>query len=355
MRKPPHGCYWRGDTLWGKKIVRGERYRWSLRTDDPKIAKQRYAAETGRLVGAAYFGEHRRTFTEVYADWATWIATDVSPSTVKRYAVSLGMLEPFLSGRYLDEVTGKLVVEIIRSRQAGGTTNATIRRDLGALSSVMNFAKQHEWITDNPVPGRLDLARERRDPIVLPKPEDVARIIARAPGMLKDMIRAAVATGCRQDELVSARRSQLDLTAKTLTVVGKGNKLRVVDLVPFGGIEIFSALPVGDLLFSHGNGERYNNVATQFTKLAAALARKHTDFRRFRFHDLRHLHAVEWLRSGRTIYDLQKRLGHASINVTEGYCKFLTPDEERIAKAGHKIGHSATVNIARNTDEMGTS
>lgn len=332
-RKPPPGCYWRGNSLWGKKIVRGDRYRWSLRTDDAKLAKQRYAAEAGRLIGAAFYGEHRRTFAEVYADWAIWVVQAVSPKTVKRYAVSLGMLEPHLADKHLDEVTGKLVIEIIRARQAGGTSNATIRRDLGALSSVMTFAKQNEWCTENPVAGRLDMARERRDPIVLPRPEDIERLIARAPGMLKDMIRAAVATGCRQDELVSARRSQLDLAAKTLTVVGKGNKLRVVDLVPFDGVEVFAALPAGELLFWHGNGERYNNVATQFTKLAASLAKKHPEFRRFRFHDLRHLHAVEWLRSGRSLYDLQKRLGHASITMSEGYCKFLTPDQERASKA----------------------
>jgi integrase/recombinase XerD len=49
---------------------------------------------------------------------------------------------------------------------------------------------------------------------------------------------------------------------------------------------------------------------------------------------LRHLHSVEWLRSGKSIYDLQKRLGHASIKITEGYCAYLTPEEERKVKQG---------------------
>jgi integrase/recombinase XerD len=42
---------------------------------------------------------------------------------------------------------------------------------------------------------------------------------------------------------------------------------------------------------------------------------------------LRHLHAVEWLRSGRSIYELQHRLGHSSIKTTEMYLKYLTPEE----------------------------
>src|SRR5215831_5869814 len=54
------------------------------------------------------------------------------------------------------------------------------------------------------------------------------------------------------------------------------------------------------------------------------------DFRPFRFHDLRHYHAVTWLKDGRSIYDLQARLGHRSIKTTEDYLRYLTPDEERV-------------------------
>ena len=44
------------------------------------------------------------------------------------------------------------------------------------------------------------------------------------------------------------------------------------------------------------------------------------------------LHAVEWLRSGRSIYALQHRLGHDSIKTTEVYLKYLTPEEQQRAK-----------------------
>jgi hypothetical protein len=41
---------------------------------------------------------------------------------------------------------------------------------------------------------------------------------------------------------------------------------------------------------------------------------------------------VNWLKGGRSIYDLQGRLGHASIKTTEIYCTFLTEEEDRIVK-----------------------
>jgi integrase len=57
-------------------------------------------------------------------------------------------------------------------------------------------------------------------------------------------------------------------------------------------------------------------------------------FRRFRFHDLRHLHSVEYLKVGGSLYDLSKRLGHTSVKTTEIYLDFLTGEEAATARAG---------------------
>jgi integrase/recombinase XerD len=110
---------------------------------------------------------------------------------------------------------------------------------------------------------------------------------------------------------------------RRLELIGKGNKRRVIDLNVFDGYKAFESLaPSAGFLFWHHKGQRYENVSSRFAAKAKGL---------FRFHDLRHLHAVEWLRSGRSIYDLQQRLGHASIKTTEMYLAFLTPEEKRKA------------------------
>jgi integrase/recombinase XerD len=88
----------------------------------------------------------------------------------------------------------------------------------------------------------------------------------------------------------------------------------------------------GGPLFWHGDGERFQNVFSRFYWLGTLVGRDDPTFRRFRYHDLRHLPAVEWLRSGRSIYDLQKRLGHASITTTEIYLEHLTADEQHRVK-----------------------
>nr|WP_243445371.1 hypothetical protein [Sphingosinicella ginsenosidimutans] len=51
--------------------------------------------------------------------------------------------------------------------------------------------------------------------------------------------------------------------------------------------------------------------------MAQKASRSGASFRRFRFHDLRHLFAVLYLRNRRgTIYDLQMVLGHSSVTTT---------------------------------------
>jgi len=337
-RNAPAGCYWRNGILWGRAKVKGIERRWSLHTDNPKIARERRKAGKDKLVAVAHHGDVRLSFAEVIAAWSPWIEKQVGPRTADRYGCSLDVLTPFLDGKFLDEVDGKLVAEIIRSRQTvDNVSNATIKRDLTALSSVLTYAIGQDWIESNPVLPKLRLIKERRDPIVLPRAEDVQKIIARAPGLFATLIRAAWVTGCRQDELAKAKRSQLDLKAKTLTVIGKGNKTRTISLEPFGGVEVFASLPpgIGDApLFWHDDGRPYTTVASRFGFLMRQLKKRDKDFRRFRFHDLRHLHAVEWLRSGQSIYDLKQRLGHSSLQVTEGYLKHLTPEEERVVKQG---------------------
>jgi integrase len=79
-------------------------------------------------------------------------------------------------------------------------------------------------------------------------------------------------------------------------------------------------------VFWHGEGERYRNPSS---RIAAIGKRAGVRFRR---HDLHHHYAVDDLRAGGSIYDLQQILGHASIKTTEDYQRFLTPEEQGIVK-----------------------
>ncbi len=301
------------------------------------------------MIADVFHGDAKRDFVEVLDLWAEWIRKQVGPNTAQRYACSLDQMLPWLDGKSLPDVDSRLVAEIVRARSASGVSNATIKRDLVALSSVINYAIDQGWRDDNPVLPRMRRIKEKREPIVLPHHAHVDLVIARSPGMIADVIRAAIATGAREAELVSARREHIDHARRQMTLIGKGRKLRVISLDPYGGYDLMCSLPAyahKPLLFWHSDGESYKNFASQFSAIvdrAVEWARENgVDLRPFRFHDLRHLHAVTWLKDGRSLYDLQSRLGHTSIKTTEMYCKYLTPEEERVAKGVVPVTTSAT-------------
>jgi integrase/recombinase XerD len=387
QRKAPAGCFWREGILYGRIQTGGQDIKWSLRTDDPKVAASRRKAERQRVVASQRYGDQRRTFAEAMEAWGKFIAAEIRPKTLTRYLSSLAVLQPHLDGLYLDEIDKKLIGSIVESRRhvpyvPRGKKHpikvsiATIKRDLTALSSVFDFCVDKEWLQTNPAmdwlkPGHRKKSRlkERRDPIVLPEAAHIEMVIRKASGLFADMIRAAVKTGARLEELGKAERSHLDRAGKQLTVIGKGNKRRVIALVDGAddfGLQLLCGLPAAietRALFWHRppKGKRglgdpaarpYRQISTNFRRIVEATAKQaqkqDQDFRPFRFHDLRHVHAVNWLKSGRSIYVLQQRLGHTSVKTTEMYLEYLTADEQHRAKfetapAGTNSGSIAAV------------
>jgi integrase/recombinase XerD len=210
------------------------------------------------------------------------------------------------------------------------------------LSSVIEYAIDEGWRPDesNPALSRLKRLKEIRDPIALPVAEDIAYVVARAPGNLARMIEAARDTGCRQDELVKAQRRLLDAERRQLTIRRKGNEIRTISLSD-AAWRVLDAIPAhltGPWLFWHGNGEPDRNVSARFNELVKAAQkaaqREEREFHPFTFHHLGHFYAVHFLKNGGNIYVLQQLLNHKSITTTELYLDFLTPEEAAAAKAG---------------------
>jgi integrase/recombinase XerD len=200
-------------------MVRGVRKQWSLETDDPKIAKARRNAVKERAVADVH-GDAVRSFEEVFSAWEAQLLRSVGRKTAQRYLCSLAQLDQWLEGKMLHEIDGRLVAEIIRERQKAGVTNATIKRDLGALSSVFNYAILQGWAEANPVLAKLALVPERRDPIVLPLDRDIALVMQHAPGMVAEMMRAALLTGAREEELAKAKRAASPRVTHSLARIG---------------------------------------------------------------------------------------------------------------------------------------
>lgn len=338
------GLYQRNGIFWARFKVRGIEYRESLRTRSLSVAERRLKAARQAVEDRVYFGA---------AEPVSWPAAVVAwdaaikrqgkrQGTITRYLVSLTQLRPFLDARDVQTIDVSVVREIVKARAKHGATNATIRRDLTAMSSVLDVAMDEGWIEENPARtyDRRRLA-EKREPIVLPQTASIAAVLAGASRFL-DMAAFARETGMREEEIASLRHDQIDRERMAVTLTHtKGRRARQVPLTT-EALAIIDRQPQflrSPYAFWRGSGERFKNVAAQFyatvKRTAHKAAQSGEDFTRFRFHDLRHLFAVEYLREQRgSIYALQQILGHASIKTTEGYLDHLTPDEKQAAIHG---------------------
>jgi integrase/recombinase XerD len=341
----PKNTYLRDGIYWARFKVRGVEYRQSLRTRSERIAEKRLKALKESIEDEAVYGiAGPITWPQAVVSWNENVAGSLGDKTFKRYAVSFRQLRGFLDHLDIQQVTADIVKEMIKERKRAGVTNATIRRDLTALSSVFNHAIDEGWITDNPATAinRRRIVPEKVVRIVLPQPDAIAEMFPKMPGRIVDMCELTRENGMRLDEVCGLHHAHVDRTERLITIVnGKGEKVRTIPLTD-RAIEIIDRQPryIGKpYVFWKGAGARFKDVSSRIggymRRVAQKAAREERDFQPFSHHDFRHLFAVEYLRKGRgSIYDLQGEMGHDSITTTERYLDFLPPEVAKAARFG---------------------
>jgi integrase/recombinase XerD len=301
-------------------------------------------AERQRIEDTAYFGATDPVSWEAaVVSWAgAWGHLGIKPNTGKRYVTSLAQVREKLDGKQVHEIGLALLKEIVRWRSKRGVSNATIRRDMTAVSSVLGHCLDEGWIEENPA-HMMDRSRfkERKTKIILPRPESLDLVFSETSRLL-DMGEFSLETGMRQEEVAGLEHDRVDRARMSATLEDtKGDAVREVPLTR-KALEIIDRQPRffrSPFVFWHGQGERFTNVDSDWyaktKRVAQKAAREGVDFKRFRFHDLRHLFAVRYLRQRKgSIYDLKETLGHESVKTTERYLDHLTPDEKQWAMHG---------------------
>ncbi|WP_439538727.1 tyrosine-type recombinase/integrase [Sphingomonas sp.] len=340
----PKNLYLRDGIYWARFKVGGVEYRQSLRTRSERVAVKRLAAYRETIEDQAVYGiDGPVSWPDAVVSWSERAAGNLGPRTYDRYLCSLRQVRSFLDSKAVQEVTADLLKEMIKSRRRAGVKNATIRRDLTAVGSVLDNAADEGWIDDNPATtlNRRRIVPEKVERIVLPQTASIALVFARLPDRIRDICEFTRETGLRLDEVTGLRHADIDRDRRTITVAkGKGDKTRVVSLTRQAEA-IIDRQPryIGKpWAFWQGTGERMTGLSSRIggyvRRAAQKAAQDGVEFHPFSHHDFRHLFAVEYLRNQRGgIYDLQRELGHGTITITERYLAFLTPEEAKAAKS----------------------
>ncbi|HZT41462.1 MAG TPA: tyrosine-type recombinase/integrase [Chthonomonadaceae bacterium] len=139
-------------------------------------------------------------------------------------------------------------------------------------------------------------------------------------------------TGLRASELCALKREDVDFQAKHCSVLGKGNKRRIV---PFGKTaakalwNYLKAEPCDpdDPLFLSERGDPLTRSGLRllFVRLGRVAG---ITAARCSPHTFRHTFAVEFLRAGGNVFTLQQILGHTTLSMTNRYVALAQADIE---------------------------
>jgi integrase/recombinase XerD len=233
---------------------------------------------------------------------------------------------------------------------------------IAALRSFYNFAEAEKYLTRN-IAENLSMPRRWKR---LPKSLSPAEIDCLlkpeeppTPANLCDqaVLELAYASGLRLAELRGLRLEQLHLEAGFITVIGKGNKERVVPLgrQAIAAIQRYEEVGRPKLvrpkstahLFLTGRGGAF--AASTLWQRIKRRARRSGLTRNITPHMLRHSFASHLLENGADLRVIQELLGHSSISTTEVYTHVTVNrlrDIHRAFHPRHKTGKNTTTDGA---------
>lgn len=244
----------------------------------------------------------------------------------------------YLAERFLKQIPepSRADVREYLAERIEQTSPATAETERKALASLFSFLYSEGLWYENPMEGVRHIGprwgeMEKKCPTV----GDVEKVLEvgfhRAQDALKmrTVVLLLATTGLRLTECMSLRRDGVDLEARELRVVGKGNKRRVVPLLESTAQALAAYLEerLSDSPFvfpgntKTGYAEIYNVEKTLKRACLRAVVEPFTP------HQLRHLYATEMLRSGAKLEVVGRILGHASIGITADIYRHVNRDE----------------------------
>jgi integrase/recombinase XerC len=256
----------------------------------------------------------------------------VSAHTVAAYRHDLLKLAEFGARRKLagwDSFDHAQMRAFAAALHGGNLSPRSIQRRLSAARTFYGFLMREGHGARNPARDVRAPKQKRRLPATLDA-DQMGRLLSfRVDDTLsardKAIMELFYSSGLRLSELVNLRLGTVDLADRTVSVIGKGNKGRIVPVgrQAIGALKAWlkqRALMVKtdtDALFVSQNGRPLSVRAVQLR--VAAWGRRMGMGVHVHPHMFRHSFATHLLESSRDLRGVQELLGHADIGTTQVY------------------------------------
>ena len=274
------------------------------------------------------------------------VEKSASPHTLRSYRTDLRQFAEFAEdcdGESPTVITTRTLRAWLARLHAQGLDPASVARKLAAVRSWCKFLVRRGRLGRNPAADVRGPRLGRKLVGFLPVDEATAllsdpRLSARDRAVLELLW----ATGLRVSELAGLDVDDVDRAERTVQVMGKGRKERIV---PFGAkaaaaLDAYLGAREGSALFVNARGGRLG-VRSLWTIVRRA-ARQAGLTRRVSPHTLRHTFATHLLDAGADLRMIQELLGHRRISTTQRYTHVGSEQLMRVYDAAHPRAHRLT-------------
>ena len=279
-----------------------------------------------------------------------------SPNTITSYRKDLEDFLSFLMDREgmeeLHKAEKKMVRNFIVFLSEKGLTKRSINRKISTLKSFYAFLQRISLIGVSPVEGisTLKFYPEKQIPFSKEEMQELTVILENGEVELLDrlIIEVLYQTGMRRAELCDLLLENVHFYRNEITVIGKGNKQRIVPVSPIlmQELKVYNdehrrPNPDAELYFfvtSKGKKITEKFVYLLVTHYLSAVSSK----RKRSPHILRHSFATHILNNGAEISKVKKMMGHASLSSTQVYTNADIEQLKNIFNKTHPRGNAKT-------------
>jgi len=289
--------------------------------------------------------------TQAFRDYLL-LEKNYSQHTVTAYINDIGFFESFLSNEFEDDNLLRVNYNQIRSwivsLSDDGISNTSINRKVSSLKSFYKFLLKTKQIDTSPLLKHKALKAPKKIQIPFSEKEldMVLNEIMYKEGFegVRDklIVDLFYTTGIRRTELINLKIQNVDLSNKTIKVIGKRNKERIIPILTIIEEQVkkylferssIQSVKDGEYFFLLSNGVKLNDsfvyrlINYYFSNVSEKVKKSP--------HILRHTFATHLLNNGADINSVKELLGHSSLASTQVYTHNSLAELQKVYNSAH--------------------
>lgn len=266
-----------------------------------------------------------------------------SDHTIINYELDISLFEDFLKIKKITikNIEYKEVLEFINYLK-DNHKSTSINRILSSLRTYYNYLIRNNYIKKNPFKIVNGLKKEKKLPEYFKYNEyvDLLNSIDTSTNLgvrNKCIFEVLLSTGCRVNELINIKLSDIDIKSKEIRVLGKGNKERIVYLGSYAIDSLNDYLDIRNDILKNKNNEYLflNHLGNKLTtrgirEIIDNILKKTCTNLKITPHTFRHSFATMLLSEGCDLKSVQELLGHVSLSTTSIYTHISNEELKRV-------------------------